>query len=150
MKNRYLWCLVSVMVCVVVISGCRSSKEQEEAGSFVQSYCSVLQNVYLKADMKILGQMATENELKRVFPTIQALTATDNIMKSEILEFKLKKTTLEDGKATVRTSERWRFWWEDRKTGTITKPKVEESYKLNYHLVKDKSGWLVDSIEMLN
>lgn len=150
MKKGYLWGVGLFIVCITFVSGCSPSKEQVDAGNFVQSYCSVLQNVYLRANMNILGKMATENELKRIFPVIQALVATDNIMKSEILEFKLKKTTVDAGKATVQTSERWRFWWEDRNTGTITKPKVEESYKLKYHLIKDGGSWKVDSVENLN
>ncbi|MGB9082102.1 MAG: hypothetical protein WCD00_12455, partial [Desulfuromonadaceae bacterium] len=130
MKNGFLWGLGFVIACAVFVSGCSPSKEQKDAGNFVQNYCSVLQNVYARADMKILGNMATEKELKRVFPVLQALVATENVMKSEILKFKLKKTTVTADTATVQTSERWLFWWEDRKTGTITKPKVEESYEL--------------------
>lgn len=150
MKNGFLWGLCLIITCAVFISGCSPSKEQKDVDNFVQNYCSVLQNVYARADMNILGHMATEKELKKVFPVVQALVATENVMKSEILKFKLKKTIVAADTATVQTSERWLFWWEDRKTGTINKPKVEESYELKYHLIKQNGRWMVDSIENLN
>lgn len=134
----------------LLLLGCGVDKGEEEAKNFVGSYCSVLQEAYARADLKVIGQMATEKELKKLFPVIQALSVTDNSMRTEILEFKVKKAKVRDDKAEVVTSERWRYWWIDRKSGTVTKQKNEESYRLQYNLVRVNGQWQVDSIKNLD
>ena len=128
-------------------SGCGGGKEEKEVGSLVQNYVSLMQAVYERADLSIIYPLTTEKELKKVFPIIQALQATGNRMKTEILEFKIKGASVKATRATVTTVEKWRFWWVDAKTGAITKPKAEESYRLEYQLVKDDGRWKVDSIK---
>lgn len=150
MTSRLIRMNALLVLGILFLLGCVADKGEEEAKGFVQSYCSILQDAYARADLKLLGQISTEKEMKKLFPVIQALTATDNSMKTEILEFKIKKAKVKDDKATVRTSEKWRYWWIDRKTGTITKPKHEESYELEYNLLKVDDRWRVDFIKNLN
>jgi len=144
--------IITSIAVVFLMFGCSSfnGAEQTEAENFVKSYLSVLQRVYAEAKLEPLANLATEQEYKKVFPVIQALEATNNVMKTEVLEFKVKRTRIEGSKAVVTTAERWLYWWEDRKTGAITKPKGEESYNLEYHLLKVKGSWRVDSIRNLN
>ena len=144
--------VIAAIIMASVLFGCSwfNGSERTEAENFVKSYCSVLQRVYAEAKLEILANLATEKEYKKVFPVVQALKATNNVMKTEILDFKVKGTTVQGSKATVKTAERWRYWWEDRKTGAITKPKVEESYDLMYNLVKVGGKWKVDFIKNLN
>ena len=52
--------------------------------------------------------------------------------------------------ATVSTSEKWRYWWVSEASGAITKPKAEESYQLEYHLVRVDGRWKVDAIRNSN
>ena len=150
MDRKWLRLCGWMLLGMIMLSGCSENKNEEEAKNFVQNYCSVMQDAYARADLNIIGTMTTENEIKKLFPIIQALTATDNRMKTEIIEFKLKKAKVSGDKATVRTAEKWRFWWVDKTSGTITKPKSEESYKLEYNLVKDHGQWKVDFVKNLN
>lgn len=140
--------MIASVAVAFVMFGC-SSAEQKEAENFVKSYLSVLQRVYAEARLESLANMTTEKEYKKIFPIVQALKATNNVMKTEVLEFKVKQTKIEGAKATVRTTERWRYWWEDRQTGAVTKPKTEESYDLEYNLVKVKGSWRVDLMKDL-
>jgi hypothetical protein len=142
--------ILFALFCAIFLAGCSENPQKSEVENFVRNYCSVLQMAYETADFDILVPAATEKELKKVFPVIQALKATDNVMKTEILGFKIKKTKVSEDKATVRTHERWRYWWEERRSGTITKPKGEESYKLEYNLLKENGRWKVDFIRNLN
>jgi len=144
--------IITSIVIAFLLLGCgRFNKpEQTEVENFVKGYCSILQRVYAEARLEILANVATEKEYKKVFPVVQALKATNNVMKTEVLDFKVKGATVQGSQATVRTSERWRYWWEDRKTGAITKPKVEESYDLEYNLLKVKGTWRVDLIKGLD
>lgn len=134
----------------LLLAGCGKKREAAEMENFVMNYCSILQAAYVQADMNLLVPMTTENELKKLFPVFQALKATGNVMKTEIQEFKVKDVDLAGDKATVKTAEKWRFWWQEQESGRITKPHVVESYRLRYHLLRAGGSWKVDSIENLN
>jgi hypothetical protein len=150
MKSRMIRLIYPMLILgMMSLQGCANKSEAEVKG-FVQNYCSLLQAAYLKADIKPLTAMATEKELKKVFPSIQALALTGNSMQTEILEYKIKKAQVDDNKATVKTAEKWRYWWTDMKTGAVTKAKHEESYNLAYNLVKVNGAWKVDSIKNLD
>lgn len=149
MMTRLLRVNVLVPLIVALLSGCGPNKAEQEVGGFVQNYCSVLQDAYARADLRLLQQMATENEVKKLVPVIQILSSTGNSMKTEILEFRLKKARVSDGKATVQTSEKWRYWWTDNKSGAITRPRHEESYDLQYNLVRVNGSWRLDSMKNL-
>lgn len=149
MKKIVALKVISLLV-VLASLGCSPGKEDMEARNFVQNYVSTLQLAYSKADLNKIAPFTTEKELKKVFPVFQALQSTENIMLSEILDFKIKKSGIKKDTATVTTNERWRYWWQDVKTGVITKPKAEESYRLEYNLVKVNGQWKVDFIKNLN
>lgn len=150
MKTRGVLSNVLIVLIIALVVGCTTDRREEEVKGFVQTYCSMLQDAYARADLKLISQFATEKELKKLFPVIQALNATDNSMKTEILQFKVKRAKLSDDKATVQTSEKWRYWWIDKKSGTLTKPKQEESYNLEYNLVKAGGSWKIDFVKNLN
>jgi len=147
--SRFAWAalLLGGLLCA---AGCSSSKEEKEVESMVQNYVSLMQAVYDKADLSIIFPVASDKELKKVYPTIQALQATGNRMKTEILHFKVKDASVEPARATVTTAEKWRYWWVDQNTGAITKPKEEESYRLEYNLIKVDGSWKVDYIRNRN
>jgi hypothetical protein len=150
MMYRLLCMSAAVMLGLALLSGCSGGKAEQEAKGFVQNYCSLLQDAYSRVDLQQIAPMTTEKELKKLVPLFQAMSVTGNSMKTEILEFKIGKVKVEDKTATVKTSEKWRFWWVAKESGAITKPKKEESYDLEYHLVKVDGSWRVDSIKNLN
>lgn len=140
----------SLLLVIVLLCGCGANKAEQEAQAFVQDYCSILQDAYARADLNVVCQMATQNEVKKLVPVIQVLKATENSMKTEIKQFKIKKAKVSDDQATVRTSERWRYWWVDQKSGSVTKPEREESYDLEYNLLKVNGRWRLDHVKNLN
>ncbi|HBA89826.1 MAG TPA: hypothetical protein DCZ75_18100 [Geobacter sp.] len=142
--------IVSLLLGALVFAGCSASKEEKEVAGVIQNYLSLMQVVYDRADLSLLYPIASDKELKKVFPTIQALQATGNRMKTEILEFKVKAADVQPSRATVTTAEKWRFWWVDEKSGSITKQKSEESYHLEYNLIKVDNRWKVDYIRNRN
>lgn len=147
-KSQFFKILILSVTVICLCLACEHKKNPALIKA-VEEYCSVAQAVYVSLDLKLLEHVATENELKRVFPIVQALRAADNVMKSEILEFSVKAAGngMKQDTATVDTVERWRFWWEDRKTGAITKGKKEESYRLRYSLVKTGTTWKIDGVK---
>jgi hypothetical protein len=150
MTCRLLRMNLLVILGVLLLVGCGANKAEEEVKGFVQNYCSILQDAYSRVDLKLLSQISTEKEMKKLFPVFQAMSVTGNSMKTEILEFKIKKVKVKDNKGTVKTAEKWRYWWTDNKTGQITKQKHEETYDLEYNLIKIDGNWRVDFIKNLN
>ncbi|AJE04658.1 hypothetical protein [Geobacter pickeringii] len=138
--RRFKWFFVSG---VLLLAGCSPSTERIAA---VQNYCSVIQAVYVSQDLAPLAHVATQKELKKVYPVVLALKTTDNVMKTTIDSFSITG----GGGDTVETREQWTFWWEDRRGGGVTKEKKTESYHLRYHLKKEKGRWKVDYIDNLN
>lgn len=138
--------VAGLLLGALLCSGCSASKEEKEVAGVIQNYLSLMQVVYDRADLSLIYPVASEKELKKVFPTIQALQATGNRMKTEILEFKVKDAEVKPARATVTTAEKWRYWWVDQKSGAITKPMAEESYQLEYNLIKVDNSWKVDYI----
>ena len=141
----------SIVVILLAIAGC-ASREEREVNKFVENYNKTLQMVYRTANLNLLGPYATEDELARVFPVIQALSASDSIMPTEIKKFNVDKSEiLASGvKALVETRETWVYRWENKNTGRIVKPSNTESYHLRYYIVKHKNGWKVDRIELID
>lgn len=134
----------------MILAGCGKKQEAVEMENFVMNYCSIMQAAYVKADLNMLTPITTEKEMKKLFPVFQALRATGNVMLTEIQEFKVKDVDMDGDKASVKTVEKWRFWWQDEQSGRITKPHVVESYRLRYNLVRSGGSWKVDSVENLN
>lgn len=142
--------MLVLLVGSLLLAGCGKNKEAAEMENFVMNYCSIMQAAYAKADLNMVVPMTTEKELKKLFPVFQALKATGNVMMTEIQEFKVKDVDMDGDKASVKTAEKWRFWWQEQSSGRITKPHVVESYRLRYHLVRSGGSWKVDSVENLN
>lgn len=142
--------LLSAFVFMLLLSGC-SSREEKELVSFVKEYNNKLMSVYLAADLKPIYPFATEKELNKMYPVIQALKAANSVMPATIIKYKVRRAGLGPGgkTAVVETYEEWEYWWEDRSTKQITKPKNIEKYPMRYHLVRDGGGWKVDRLELL-
>lgn len=142
----------AIVISMLFLAGCgKKADTNHPAVEGVRNYCTMLQMVYMKRDLTALQQVATENELKRVFPTVQTLLAADNVMKTQVERFDvLDVRAAEGGKRTiVETKEGWTFWWENRKTGAVTKEKKTENYHLRYELVQKDGRWLVDKVRNL-
>jgi len=149
--NRRVVAYCSTVIMLLALAGC-ASREEKELKKFVEDYNKTLQTIYRTANLNPLGPYATENELARVFPIIQALSASDSIMPTEIKKFNAVKAEISAGgvKALVETRETWEYRWENKKTGRIVKPSNTESYHLRYYILKQKNGWKVDRIELLD
>lgn len=144
--------MVLALLGLSLLVGCGPKADTNHpAVEGVRNYCTMLQMVYVKRDLNALQQVATEKELKRVFPTVQTLLASDNVMKTQVERFDvLDVRSTEGGKrVVVDTKEGWTFWWEERTTGTVTKEKKTENYHLRYELIQKDGRWLVDKVRNL-
>lgn len=134
-------------------TACSSSHPVDQnLSAAVENYVDVKKEIYAKPDLDKLAMVATANEVQTLFPLLQSLKSCDSVMKTEL------KYTVEQARvgssgdcATVLTTECWKYWWEDRSTGKMTKNEKVEKYCLQYDLVKDDCGiWKVDRIRSLD
>lgn len=131
----------------LLLAGCSGKDMQMQAA--VQNYCSVTQAVFMTGDVSLLATVATQKEIKKVFPGVMALRTTGNVMRTEVPEFRVIDTSRSWDAGTVETREKWVYWWEERGIMGAPKEKKTESYHLRYRLVKERGKWKVDSIENL-
>ena len=140
--------LLALCFCLAV-QGCVQSGQDvtAEVLGTVKRYNGLLRRTYLEANISLLGPVATQNQIDKVFPVIQALRSQNSSMISEQKSFKVLQVTAESGTAMVRSEEQWEYWWQDKDTGAITKEKAEANYRIAYRLVHEGRSWKVDSIE---
>lgn len=142
-----------VFCAVALLAACSSSHPVDRnISAAVEHYVDVKKEMYTHPDLGKLARVATANEVQTLFPVLQSLKSCDSVMKTEM------NCTVEQAQAnssgdcaTVRTRECWKYWWEDRTTGKLTKNEKVENYCLQYDLVRDDCGvWKVDRIRSLD
>lgn len=140
------------LVCILFTSCSSSHPVDQNVSAAVVNYVGVKKEIYANPDLDKLAMVATANEVQTLFPLLQSLKSCDNVMKTEM------NCTVEEARigssgdcATVQTRECWKYWWEDRSTGKMTKNEKVENYCLQYDLVRDDCGiWKVDRIRSLD
>lgn len=122
--------------------------EEDKIIDTIREYNKRLIKVYTTLDLALLEGVATTDEINRVFPVVQALLNKNSIMVAHQKTFKVKKfKMINANRASVETEELWFYWWQEKKTGSITRAPHEFLYKVRYHMIKDSSGWKVDKLE---
>lgn len=147
MKRIYTLYVTAVFLVLLSLPACSSRPDSSDPMVIaVENYCTVLQATYMQKNLNILAKVATEKELKRIFPIVQMLMATRNAMPTRIEKFEVVSgKTSSATTAQVETIETWEYWLEDA-SGNITKPKKKETYRLRYELVNENGMWKVDSL----
>jgi hypothetical protein len=152
MQKTIIRGIAVIVTSIILLAGCSAKVDTNHpAVEGVRNYCTMLQMVYVKRDLNVLKSVATDTELKRIFPVVQTLLAADNVMRTQVERFDVQGVRSEDGgrKVIVDTKEKWTFWWEDRKTGTVTKEKKTEEYRLRYELIQNNGRWMVEKVRNL-
>jgi hypothetical protein len=147
------WALHAISAGVVLLSllvECQQKSEQDSPlVKAVRDYNVAIIQAYSDANLNYMQPFASKEEINKLFPVMQSLTESNSRMVSIQKQFKVteeKQTGEESG--YVATNERWVYWWEDMRTGAVTKPKSEVNYHLTYHLQKEGTRWKVDRIQL--
>ncbi len=144
--KKYLMFMLAIAVSAV--SCARESPEEVAAVTkTVRAYNIALIEAYKDADINYMLPFASEDQLSKLFPVLQALTVTGNSMIAIQDKFAIKRTKVGNDDAFVDTEEKWTYWWQDKFTGEVTKPKQVLDYKIRYHLIKTGGRWVVDRLE---
>jgi len=143
--------LFLTLVLFLAVQGCSPSAKDATSDVLdtVKRYNGLLRRTYLEANISLLGPVATQKQIGKVFPVIQALRTQNSSMITEQISFKVTQVKTESDRAVVQTEEQWEYWWQDKDTGAVTKKREEVSYRIAYRLVHDGRAWKVDTIEPL-
>jgi hypothetical protein len=135
-----------VIFIFIGLFSCRVNPEAKAVEQAVRSYNTALMQAYRDSNINYLMPFASENELNKLFPQFLALETTNSRMIAIQDKFSIKGINVGKTTATLKAEEHWTYWWEDKNTGVITRPKKEQDYKIIYTLKKAKGEWIVDSL----
>lgn len=136
-----------ILTIILILLPIHSFGQKTEVIDAVKRYNSILIKVYSTLNLNLLKDVATVDEMSRVFPVVQALVNQNSIMVAQQRYFEVRDVQIKGEKAQVITEEIWFYWWQDKKNNTITRAPREAYYKIKYHLIKDKKIWKVDKLE---
>ena len=145
---RYLL-TYSVIVLLVVVSGCSSKKtnEKTELKTVIAKYNNAIIEAYKNQNFEHFMQVATDKEIKKIGIIINSFRQADQIMEAELQKIDFQEIKTQGDKADVNTSEDWSYRWIDYKTGQEVEPLKNIHYEMLYHLIKKDGRWLVEKVE---
>jgi len=142
---------LSALLLLLLAPACLRQADPAEIRAAVERYNGMLRRAYLEANPELLDAVATARHRAAVLPVIQALRAKNSSMIAEQQEFRVLGIETAADTARLRAEEKWRYWWQDVRTGRITRPLQEIRYRLVYHLVRSGGGtWKVDRTENMD
>jgi hypothetical protein len=139
-----------LLVGLLVLS-CSSGSEAEKQSVLetVKKYNSMMRRAYLEANLNLMVSVTTEDQMRKLFPTIQALQVANSFMIANQNRFIVKKISVKGDRASVKTEEEWVYWWQNKDTMKITKPEKTITYMIEYVLLREDGHWKVDDLESL-
>lgn len=138
-----------LIICMFTLNACNKVSETEKGQLLkaVNKYNSMLIRTYMEADLDLMRGVTTDNQLKKILPTVLALRARNNLMMADQKTFEVKKISVSGTKAFLETVEEWDYWWQHKDTGEITEPRKITRYSIRYNLVNEEGKWKVDGLE---
>jgi hypothetical protein len=152
-KERVIWFPV-LLASILVLSCSGSEAEKQNVLDTVKKYNSrmkraYLEAAYLEANLNLMVSVTTEDQMRKLFPTIQALQVANSFMIANQNRFIVKKISVKGDRASVKTEEEWVYWWQNKDTMKITKPEKTITYMIEYVLLREDGHWKVDDLESL-
>jgi hypothetical protein len=139
--------LVTVLLLGTALAACSRAEENKALLDAVERYNSMMKRTYLEVNLNLMAGVATENQIRMLFPVIQAMRAEESFMMAIQDAFSVKKVSMAGDTGYVDTEETWTYWWQHKDTREITKPRETLTYFVRYHLVREENAWKVDSLE---
>lgn len=114
----------------------------------VSAYNTALIQCFWDVTFEHLKPVASLKEVRKIAAQIMALKDAESRMIARQDVFEVIGTNVLGETATLRSTEKWTYWWESMETGKLTKPPEEIKYNLIYNLKQTDAGWIVDSLEL--
>jgi len=148
-KSRMMLAVLSICILEGIIAcGKEGSEGELLLQNAVRKYNSTLAEAYRERSVEPLMGAATEKEIERVELLIRMLEQKGLFLDGQLRRIDFGRAEMEaEDRGRISTEEVWDYRHLDVKTkGIISKRKI--TYRLIYHLVKDKDGWLVDRVNL--
>lgn len=91
--------------------------------------------------------VASEREALKLLRIVRNLAGAGSTMQSEIVSFTVNGLTLNRTSASVFTSECWRYWCVDSRSGAVSWPATVERFDHEYRLVRDGDSWRIADVQ---
>lgn len=145
-KRESLYC---ALLIVFVVAGCarKESVDEMQVKTVIAKYNNALIEAYRNQNPIYLKEVAGDDEVRKIGTIVESFLQGDEIMEAEIEKINFKEIKIEAEKATVRTSEEWRYRWVNIKTGKEAEPARDIHYDMLYRMVKKDGKWLVEKTE---
>ena len=130
------------IVFISAIFSC-SSSEEKAVKDAIKRYGAALRDVYIKTDLSILEDIATNEQINKVMHLVQALIDRNTIMVTEQKRLNIKSVKIQGDTAEAETEETWIYWLEDKYNKNVIKSSEDVHYRLVYRLKKIQGKWKV-------
>lgn len=121
---------------------------EAEMRELVINYNDSLSEAYLKADAGALRDLVSPEYYERINAYLQRLGKTRWFMRTEVVHIDfIAIEQAGQGRATVRTLEKWRQHYADPTTGAAVSDAVFFDYTGEYVLLRHGGRWVIDWVE---
>jgi len=136
----------SALIAVVLIFSCSSGDKQLVRNTIIR-YNELLSRGYAEMNMTGLRELATENQIEKVYIHMAALGEGKVKMISELKNIDIEDISFPSKDAAmVLTKETWNYTHVNIDTNKVDKKVEGIVYKLSYDLVKSNGRWVVANV----
>jgi len=113
----------------------------------VRSYLDWVSFSYRQANSEVVSAVMTPAEWVRVDAYVQLNRAEGKGLEQSLESIELSAVSEDRSTAVIATREDWTYRYFSLDTLEYVTTRTNESYETTYTVVKDATGWLVDSVE---
>jgi hypothetical protein len=135
-------------VALLAAAACQRVSDAD-AEKLVRTYLTRLVEAYRASDADLAAPVVSEREATKLTGLIGVKRDANLTLDAELLEIVFDRVERKAHEVRVETRERWRY--RDRQIGTGKQVGEEsfDSYRMRYHLVREKERWVVDTLEFV-
>lgn len=137
---------VAAVLVAAIVAGCSADRSAADA---VRAYDDALVRAYAGGDASRMTEVATKKEAERVLVLVDLKSMNRLALESTIERFEVLSAQARGDRATVDTSERWRYHDRPLDPGHGPGPNVLSEMKMRYDLVKEGGRWKVAEVTTL-
>lgn len=139
--------LFSLLLSIILLSACADTT-REDVVNVIRDYNNAAIEAYRTETAKPLLAYADEKEVNKVQVLVDLKTSNKLILESELLKLEvISSTRAADGRYSVRTKERWKYFDRPLRVGTAPGTVFIADIYLEYILQPAGSSWKIQKVK---
>jgi hypothetical protein len=137
-----------VLLAALSAAACQRLSDRD-AEKLVQTYLTRLAEAYRASDADVTAPVVSDRQGRKLTGLIGVKRDADLNLDAQLLEIRFERFERAGGAILVETRERWQY--RDLKIGSGQQvgESSTDSYRLRYHIAREKERWVVDEIEFV-